>query len=208
MIARACIVMLIVAGMTCLAGSAGVETAVAREPVAELSLDIGPWHGQDTAPYADDVVQELGVDEYVNRVYVAPNETPIALYVGYYASQRQGDTIHSPRNCLPGAGWAPLDRRIVSIPITGGSPIRVNRYLLQRGMDRELVLYWYEGRGHSIASDYVNRLWLMLDAARLRRTDGGLVRLIAAEGFDGGRRTADATAFAALLAPQLLKVLP
>ena len=101
----------------------------------------------------------------------------MALYVGYYASQRQGDTIHSPQNCLPGAGWRPVMAERSTIDL-GGRTIPVNRFIIQKGMDRQAVLYWYQGRSRVVASELANKAWLMLDAARLRRTDGGLVRLI------------------------------
>jgi EpsI family protein len=103
---------------------------------------------------------------------------PVSLYVGYYASQRQGDTIHSPQNCLPGAGWQPVEGGSAPLDV-GGRRLTVNRYVIQKGLDRQVVLYWYQGRGRVIANEYANKFWLMLDAARLHRSDGALVRVVA-----------------------------
>lgn len=142
-----------------------------------MPLTLDAWHGREAPPFADDVLNQLGVDDYINRHYVTAETAPISVYVGYYASQRQGDTMHSPQNCLPGAGWHPIQSDRTQVQ-TGRAPVSVNRFLIQKGLDRQAVLYWYQGRGRIVANEFVNKGWLMLDAARSRRTDGGLVRLI------------------------------
>ena len=178
MVARALIlVAMIAAAGIYVAGASGDEVMVTRTPLSDLPATIETWQGSDTKPFDDDVVAKLGVDDYINRHYVRDGQTSVALYVGYYASQRQGDTIHSPQNCLPGAGWRPVSSERVTID-AAGTPIEVNRYLIQKGIERQAVLYWYQGRGRVVANEYANKLWLMLDAARLRRTNGALVRLI------------------------------
>ncbi len=178
MVARALILvaMMAAAGIY-VAGASGDEVMVTRTPLSDLPTTIETWQGSDAKPFDDDIVAKLGVDDYINRYYVRDGQTPVALYVGYYASQRQGDTIHSPQNCLPGAGWRPVSSERVTID-AAGTPIEVNRYLIQKGVERQAVLYWYQGRGRVVANEYANKLWLMLDAARLRRTNGALVRLI------------------------------
>jgi EpsI family protein len=178
MVARAIVlVAMIAAAGVYAAGASGDEVTVARTPLSELPATIGAWQGRDTRPFDDDVVAALGVDDYINRHYERDGRASVALYVGYYASQRQGDTIHSPQNCLPGAGWRPVSSERVTLD-AGGRPIEVNRYLIEKGLERQAVLYWYQGRGRVVANEYANKLWLMLDAARLRRTNGALVRLI------------------------------
>jgi EpsI family protein len=178
MVARALILvaMMAAAGVYA-AGASGHEVSVTRTPLSDLPTTIGVWQGRDTKPFDNDVVAALGVDDYINRHYERNSGASVALYVGYYASQRQGDTIHSPQNCLPGAGWRPVSSERVTID-AGGTPIEVNRYLIEKGVERQAVLYWYQGRGRVVANEYANKLWLMLDAARLRRTNGALVRLI------------------------------
>ena len=124
------------------------------------------------------MVQAAGVDDYVSRIYGIGQQIPIGLYVGYYGSQRTGDTIHSPKNCLPGAGWEPVRAGYLTISPPGGAPIEVNEYLVAKGADKRLVLYWYQGRGRVIASEYAGKVWMVVDAIRLHRTDGALVRLV------------------------------
>ena len=123
------------------------------------------------------------MDEYLNRVYVAPDGREAGLYIGYYRSQRQGDAIHSPQNCLPGAGWESVKAGTLTIPIergTGVAPrrIEVARYVIQKGLDRALVLYWYQSHGRVIAGDYRAKIFSIIDAVRLNRTDAALVRIV------------------------------
>jgi EpsI family protein len=183
------------------------EIAIARAHLAALPLDLDDWRGRDAEPLADDVVSQLGVDEYINRIYVRSGAVPIGLYIGYYGSQRQGDTIHSPQNCLPGAGWQPIESGYRSVSSAAGT-FRVNRYVIQKGIDRQVVLYWYQGRGRVVANEYVNKALLMWDAARLNRTNGGLVRVITPVTGTAGDATASASRFAAVLLRHLTGYLP
>jgi len=131
----------------------------------------------------------------------------VALYVGYYASQRQGDTIHSPQNCLPGAGWRPVSAERTTVDF-GGRTVPVNRFIIQKGLDRQAVFYWYQGRSRVVASEFANKAWLMLDAARLRRTDGGLVRAITPVSSTPDAAFATLTTFSTALFPYLSSRLP
>lgn len=208
MIVRAVIVLalLVAAGVyTSRAGS--VEATVARAPLADLPYAVGDWQGRDSSPLPDDIVATLGVDDYANRRYTTASGMPVGLYVGYYTSQRQGDTIHSPQNCLPGAGWRPVASGTVSIS-AGGRTLDVNRYVIQKGLDRQVVFYWYQGRGRVVANEYANKALLMLDAARLNRTGGGLVRAIAPVVTTAEAATDQLTAFVAAIFPHLDRHLP
>ena len=207
MVARAIVVVALLAvagGYTARAGH--TDVAVSRQPLRTLSTNIDGWQGFEAAPFSDDVVAQLGVDDYINRRYVHGG-SPVTVYVGYYNSQRQGDTIHSPRNCLPGAGWQPVSFERATIQ-AGGASIPVNRYLIEKGLDRQAVIYWYQGRGRSVANEYANKAWLMLDAARLRRTDGALVRMIAPVTDSPAGAFDRLTAFAAALYPRLKAHVP
>lgn len=207
MVGRAAIV-LVLLSVTGLFGSltGSAETVVPREPLAALPLDVGDWHGQE-APLAEEVLTQLGADDYVNRQYARSGAAPIGLYVAYYASQRQGDMIHSPQNCLPGAGWIPLEASIANLRVGEGA-ISVNHYVIQNGLDRQAVFYWYQGRGRVVANEYQNKALLMLDAARLHRTNGGLVRVIAPITSTAEAATAELSAFTRLLFPYLDGHLP
>ena len=212
MMARAALIVAMI-GLAGLSSRLAPDTEVlaARHPLANLPLTIGSWTGVDAQPFADDVVRQLGVDDHINRRYSAEGAVPLGLYVGYYASQRQGDSIHSPQNCLPGGGWHPVEsgRQSIQAP---ASRVDVNRYVVQKGLDRLVVLYWYQGRGRIVANEYVNKGWLLFDAARLHRTSGGLVRIIApvvAEGDDGeAAATSAASSFASAVLTHLEGYLP
>ncbi len=102
----------------------------------------------------------------------------VHLYVGYYQSQRQGSTIHSPKNCLPGAGWQPMKSDHITIPVGAGDLIEVNKVMIEKGIEKQVVLYWYQSRGRVIASEYWAKIYLVLDAIGMNRTDGALVRVI------------------------------
>ena len=203
--AIAAAVLIVVAGVYA-SGASGPELVPPRAPLEQAPTSLGPWRGHEASPLADDIVAQLGVDDYINRRYVADGAAPISLYAGYYASQRQGDTIHSPQNCLPGAGWQPVfsDRA----EIDAGRPVSVNRFVIQKGLDRQAVYYWYQGRGRVVANEFANKGWLMLDAARLRRTDGGLVRLITPITTTPDAAFASLTSFTRALFPHLSLHLP
>jgi EpsI family protein len=185
MIVRAVIVaLLIVVAGTYGRTVAGREVAAERQELRTLPRTLDAWSSVRDLPLPADTVATLGVDDHVSRVYVnAATSHPVSLYVGYYASQRQGDTIHSPQNCLPGAGWQPVEGGRIHVPLENRS-IEVNRYVIEKGLDRQVVLYWYQGRGRIVANEYANKFWLMVDAARVHRTNGALVRVMAPAGRD------------------------
>jgi EpsI family protein len=155
------------------------EVVPAHAPVSALPLQIGGWQGRDDKVKAE-ILTVLGVDEYVNRYYALGHNQTVALYIGYYQSQRQDDSIHSPLNCLPGAGWQPLRASRVDVAIPGRqAPIHINQVLIEKGIDRQLVGYWYQSHGRVVASEYTSKFWLVWDAMRLNRSDAALVRVIA-----------------------------
>jgi EpsI family protein len=207
MVGRALIAAAMIVGAGVYANGAGSpERAPSRELLSTTPISVERWRGIDTS-LDDDVLAQLGVDDYINRRYIAADAPPVALYVGYYASQRQGDTIHSPQNCLPGAGWRPVMAERSTIDVDGRT-IPVNRFIIQKGMDRQAVLYWYQGRSRVVASELANKAWLMLDAARLKRTDGGLVRLITPVSSSPADAFAALTTFSSALFPYLSTRLP
>ena len=153
------------------------EPVIPRQPLRTIPFTVGNWEGQ-TQVIPEEIVKALGVTDYVNRVYFRPTDPPVQLYVGYYASQRTGDTMHSPKNCLPGAGWDPISSGYATIPLTSSRQIVVNDYVIQKDLDKQMVLYWYQGRGRVIASEYAGKFWMVSDAISHNRTDGALVRLV------------------------------
>jgi len=191
------------------------EQAPPRVSFDQFPSQIGNWNGQQLPPLENRILAILGVDDYLNRVYYAPDRSVAGLYIGYYKSQRQGDSIHSPQNCLPGAGWEPLENSFMTIATAaamGTADISVNRYVIQKGIDKQLVLYWYQSHGRVVASEYWSKFFLVRDAVRMNRTDAALVRVIVpiASGDDQGESHAQdkAVDFVKQMFPVLPSYLP
>jgi EpsI family protein len=155
------------------------EEQLTRQPLSNFSNSLGRWTGREAPKMSDDVLAALGADDLLNRYYIAPREPAMSLFVGYYRSQREGDTIHSPMNCLPGAGWLPVAKERAAIQIPGrAAPIVVNRFVIRKGADRQVVLYWYQSNGRVVASEYWSKVYMVYDAVRSHRSEAALVRVI------------------------------
>jgi len=152
-----------------------------RAPLAATVPDrIGGYLGE-AQEISDAEAQVAGMSNYLLRMYTPEAggaEEWVSVYVGYYESQMQGRTIHSPKNCLPGSGWEPLRATVAEIPVDGRGAVEVNRYILQRGEEQALVLYWYQGRGRIEDNEYRVKFDLLKDAALKRRSDEALVRVV------------------------------
>jgi EpsI family protein len=165
------------------------------------------WLGRDD-PLEGRIVSALGVSDYVNRAYTGVGGQRVDLYVGYYQSQRTGDTIHSPKNCLPGAGWEPVRAGRLTIPMTAIPAIAVNEYLVEKGLTQYLVLYWYQAHGRVIASEYSGKVWLVFDAITRNRTDEALVRVLTSTSDGEDQARARAAQFVQGLYPRLSSFIP
>jgi len=183
------------------------EKIVARQPLSDLPHMLESWKGKD-APLQQSIVDAVGVTDYTNRVYLGAGGIPIQLYVGYYASQRAGDSIHSPKNCLPGSGWDPIRSEYATIPISARSQIVVNEYLIQRDLNKQLVFYWYQSGSRVIASEYSAKFWMVADAISRNRTDGTLVRIITPVVDGEANARVRLIEFTQVLVPQLKELLP
>jgi EpsI family protein len=183
------------------------EPIVAREPLRELPYVLGSWKGEDH-PLPQQIVQAAGVNDYANRLYVDSTAAAVQLYIGYYDSQRTGNTIHSPKNCLPGAGWDPIRSGDARVSLAGGNTIVVNEYVIQQDQDKRLVFYWYQGRGRFIASEYSGKFWMVADALLRNRTDGALVRLITPMSDGEAAARARLASFSQDLLPHLDEFIP
>jgi len=185
------------------------ENVPMRASFDTFPMQIAGWRGELQPPLADNVLAVLGLTDYVTRNYVKSKTAVISLYIGYWQSQRQGETIHSPQNCLPGAGWEPVSQSIIQIenPQTPGTTVPVNRYVIQKGLDRQVALYWYQSHGRIVASEYWSKFYLISDAVRLNRTDGSIVRVIAPVAGDSPEALAGADAVALGFVHDLLPVL-
>jgi EpsI family protein len=143
----------------------------------QFPLSINQWHGQDI-PMEARIVSMLGVEDYLNRAYLSVNQEIVYLYIGYYQTQKQGETMHSPKNCLPGSGWEPFDVGHEKITLESGRAIEINRYHIEKGNNHQAVYYWYQSHNRTIASEYKAKIYMVWDAMVLNRTDGALVRVI------------------------------
>jgi EpsI family protein len=149
-----------------------------RQALTSFPQQVGNWVGRDVA-LPPGVLDVLGPGEYLARIYWrGPREPYIDFFVGFFPTQRTGNTVHSPQNCLPGSGWVPVESSHFQLSQPKGDPVTVNRYMLGKGADRLLVLYWYQAHGRVVASEYWAKFYLVADAIRLNRTDGALVRVI------------------------------
>jgi EpsI family protein len=182
-----------------------------RHSLAALPLSIGGWEGRDASEISDQIVSSLGVDDYANRFYAGPDGNVLSLYVGYYQSQRQGASIHSPLNCLPGAGWNPVKHEFLEISV-GNTKIEINRIVVLKGLEKQVVLYWYQSHARVVASEYQAKMYSVLDALRTGRTDAALVRIVSpAASFDQAAEDAAAqraAAFVQQLYPLLSGYIP
>jgi len=149
-----------------------------RKPLGTFPKQLSNWTGTDVE-IPKDIRDILGAGDFLLRVYRDQNQKApnTDLFIAYFPSQRTGDTIHSPKNCLPGAGWTPVDSARITLSVSGHQPFPVNRYVIAKGSDRLLVLYWYWAHDRAVASEYWAKVYLVTDSIRMNRSDGSLVRL-------------------------------
>jgi EpsI family protein len=155
------------------------EARVERKQLKDFPKKIGTWEqsGGDEQ-FDNQTLAVLRSSDYLLRNYHGADGRVVNFYVGYYASQRDGATYHSPLNCLPGAGWVMNDPGTITITPEGRTPFVVNRYLIQNGLHKELLIYWYQGRGRAIASEYWGKVYTVIDSIRLRRSDAAMIRIM------------------------------
>jgi len=148
-------------------------------PLADVPHQIGTWN-MAAESYVDKETQDvLKADDLLSRVYRnSSNGAEASLFVAGFRTQRNGKAPHSPKNCMPGAGWTQLSSENYSIDVGLAAPIVVNRYVIVHAEERELVFYWYQSRNRVVADEFKAKFWVVADAMRLNRTDTALVRVI------------------------------
>jgi EpsI family protein len=148
-------------------------------PLAELSKSLGDWRFAEEGVVDQESQDVLKADDLLLREYKQPSTGQAAtLFVAAFRSQRNGKTPHSPKNCLPGAGWTSLSQDDYQIDVGQAAPITVNRYVVQHAEQRQLVMYWYQSRDRVVAGEYAAKYYVMVDAVKLNRTDTALVRVV------------------------------
>jgi EpsI family protein len=178
--------------------------------VTDFPSAVGDWRGGDALPFSADTLQVLGPGEFMERIYQRPRQPGVDLFLAYFPSQRMGDTIHSPRHCLPGAGWEPTESSLLQLTEADGKSITVNYWVIAKGDQRQVALYWYQAHGRVVANEYRAKFYQVWDAMRLNRTDGSLVRVITpvtgTESLDSAKQRA--VAFSEQLLPMLGSYIP
>ena len=149
-----------------------------RKPLTSFPQQFDHWTSTNVE-IGKDIRDILGPGDFLLRVYhdQKQKQPSTDLFIAYFPSQRAGDTIHSPKNCLPGAGWTPIDSARIPLALPGRAPFPVNRYVIAKGSDRLLVVYWYWAHDRAVASEYWAKIYLVTDSIRMNRSDGSLVRL-------------------------------
>ncbi|CAN5165129.1 hypothetical protein BH20ACI2_BH20ACI2_27620 [soil metagenome] len=177
------------------------EVEATRRNLVELPMELGEWRQRGVEIKFDEQVEKvLRTTDYTMREYALPNGRIANLYVGYYASQRTGATYHSPQNCLPGAGWVMKDPQYIDIVSPKGRTFRAHRYVIENGIYKEVMIYWYQGRGRIEASEYQDKVNTVFDSIFSRRSDGAMVRVMTSV----GNNEADAVRTGAELAGRLV----
>lgn len=186
------------------------DPAPAHQDVTDFPRALGSWQGGPDLAFSEKTLRVLGPGRFLERIYQTPGAPGVDLFLAYVPSQRTGDTIHSPRHCLPGAGWEFAESSLVQLRDPGGKPLTVNYYVIENGPDRQVVLYWYQAHGRVVADEYRAKFYQVWDAMRLNRTDCSLVRIITpvagGEALDSARDRA--VGFAEQVLPQLGSYIP
>ncbi len=187
------------------------EATPPAKPLSEFPDKIAGYSKVIDWPLDKETLDVLKVTDYLDRGYWQPgmNRNLVGLFIGYFRSQRTGAGIHSPKNCLPGAGWSPVNETVYQLPLPDGRTAPINLYILRKGLDQELVLYWYQSHGRIVASEFWGKFYLVYDALRLNRTDAALVR-ITLPIQDGNQQRAKerAIAFAKQITSEVDQIIP
>ena len=181
-------------------------------PLSQLPRTLGDMNSTEIA-LDQETLDVLGKGDFLYRVYTPRPGTAsvfagsaISLFIGYFPTQRTGQSIHSPQNCLPGAGWTFVSSGVTEFADDTGKQYRVGDYLITNGKQSQEVLYWYQMHGRSIANDYAAKLQTITDSIKYGRTDAALVRIITSVDPSEGREHARNRAIE--FAKQIVPLLP
>jgi EpsI family protein len=152
------------------------EIAPLAAPLADFPRLVGDWHVAQDGVIDKETQDVLKADDTLTRYYA--NQTGAAnLFIAFFKTQRQGQSPHSPKNCLPGSGWQPSETGRIDVPVEGGS-IHINKYVVSKGEAQSVVYYWYQSQGRVIADEFAAKFYLISDSIRHHRSDTSLVRVV------------------------------
>jgi EpsI family protein len=185
------------------------EKRVARKELRDFPKQVGNWQQSGGDHRFDDATMAvLGASDYIMRDYRTLNGGLANFYVGYYVTQTDGATYHSPLNCMPGSGWVMSQPGLVTISPKGRPSFEANRYLVENSGTKQLLVYWYQGRGRTVASEYWGKIYTVLDSVRMRRSDGAMVRVMIPIGNSETTALQSATELAASVSTVLPEFIP
>ena len=154
------------------------EAVPIRKPLDSFPRVVAEWQAHEGEILDLSILDKLKAKDYLMRRDQDLAGRSVWLFIGYWDSQRAGAQPHSPKNCLPGHGWEPLEASRVAIPLSKPFvPITVNRYLLQKDRDQLVVFYWYQSQGKAVAGELAAKMATAKNSIFRRRTDGALVRV-------------------------------
>jgi EpsI family protein len=171
-------------------------------PLVAIPSHLGVWHLTAEQELPPGVQGKLRATSYLSRTYTNGPIT-LDLLIAYYATQRAGESMHSPKHCLPGAGWDISGHQEIAVTSPGYTAV-INRYAIQKGAQHAATLYWYQSQDRIIASEYKAKLVLAYDSIWRGKTDGSLVRIVFSEGPEQERAAEE---FAKLMIPEMQKCL-
>lgn len=203
------LLMLLIGGVVVNAWQYLGEAPVQRKQLKDFPREIGVWEqrGADQQ-FNKETLSVLKATDYLMRDYGGVGGVTANFYVGYYATQRDGATYHSPLNCLPGSGWVMSRPATITISPQGQTPFEANRYIIENGGNKQLLVYWYEGRGRKTASEYWGKIYTVIDSVRMRRSDGAMVRVMVPIGVSETTALEAATSLSESAAKALPEFIP
>jgi EpsI family protein len=204
-------VLLLVQGALYYAVALRDENIPVVAPLSAFPTEAGSWHLLKDAPIEKEILDILKADDTLNRLYVSPDGSAAWLSINFFKSQRSGQAPHSPKNCLPGAGWEALESDPLTLEIPGrAEPILTNRYVVARGNEKSVVLYWYQSRNRIIAGEFSAKFWLIADSIKYHRSDSAVVKIVVPmrPGGDTDAATKTAIDFVKSVFPAITRQLP
>ena len=178
--ARIVTVILVLQGIVFYAVALRAESTPATSPLAGFPTDIAGWRMYQDVKIEKETLDVLKADDTLNRIYLSPaRNANVYLFIAFFKTQRYGQAPHSPKNCLPGNGFEPIESGPIAVAVSGrAEPIRINRYLTARGDEKSVTLYWYQSHDRIIAGEFAAKFWLIADSIRYHRSDTSLVKVV------------------------------
>lgn len=186
-----------------------------KAPLKDFPQDLAGWRMAGESAVDQDTRDVLKSDDVLSRVYMKAGTAPSVaalpedLFLAYFQSQQQGQTPHSPKNCLPGAGFQPVDTGEITVPIAAtGQIIKINKYVVEKNGNQSLVLYWFQSHGRVVANEFAEKYYMIADSLRYHRSDTAFIRVMVPVVGDQANAVNQATSFVQVAYPAIYRYLP